>query len=257
MKLIGNLLIWVSLAIGLVAAPSLYAWPIGADATSDERFVIGTDEDGATKYAVLKLKTEHPKTKALIAPAEAQLSPDVLAAMRDAGIVRATVRHPAGATGRLIANWTGKWHFLLAAAGLIGGGLLIKTAQKQELAAPSEDGSTKASPAETAASMRSAIMDLRTRISSLETDRERMAQIVSVLGEVQGELIPAFAETRPQLIGTYGMGGFARIMDSFASMERKMNRAWSAAADGHYEESRDALDEAAVFADQLADHFRS
>lgn len=257
MKLIGNILIWVSLAIGLVSAPSLYAWPVGPDATFDAHFAIGTDEDGSPRYAVLKQKTEHPKTKVLIAPAEASLTPEVLATMRDAGIERATVRHPSGATGRLIANWTGKWQFLIAAAGLIGGGLLIKAAMKRDLAAPPEDGVVKVSPAELVGSMRTTIKDLRSSIATLETDRERVARIVSVLGEVQGEQVPAFAETRPQLIGTYGLGGFARIMDSFASMERKMNRAWSAAADGHYEESRDSLDEAAVFADQLADHFRA
>jgi hypothetical protein len=88
-------------------------------------------------------------------------------------------------------------------------------------------------------------------MGTLDSDRVRMERIVASLGEVQSELVPAFADARPMLIAERGMGGFAQVMDSFAAMERKINRAWSAAADGEYEESSESLAEAAEAAEVL------
>ncbi|MBX3322131.1 MAG: hypothetical protein KF757_03990 [Phycisphaeraceae bacterium] len=257
MKLLGNMLIWISLALGLVSAPSLYAWPVGADATHDARFVLGTDDDGEPVYALLKQRTVNAASGEEIGAAGAALTPEVLAAMRDAGIARATVRHPGAAPLALVRHWTGLWLFVLAAVGLAGGGLLVKAAARAALQAPDRADAPRSTPEAVAGQMREQISALRGSIARLDTDRARMAQIVAVLGEVQGELVPEFAQTRPQLIAARGMGGFARVMDTFASMERKVNRAWSAAADGAYEESAAALEEAATFAEHLCEQLAS
>ncbi len=253
MKLLGNMLIWISLAVGLVSAPSLYAWPVGADAAHDDRFRLATGDDGEPVYAVLKQRTVDAASGVEIGAAGTPLTPAVLAAMRQAQIGRATVRHPGAAPLALVRNWTGLWWFVLAAAGLAAGGFLVKSAARAALRAPDRADAPRVSPEAIAGQMREQISVLRGSIARLDTDRARMAQIVAVLGEVQGELVPAFAEARPQLIAARGMGGFARVMDTFASMERKVNRAWSAAADGAYEESAAALEEAATFAEHLCE----
>ena len=61
------------------------------------------------------------------------------------------------------------------------------------------------------------------------------------LDGIQATHLAAFVEARPELIGRYGIAGFARIMDSFAAGERTLNRAWSAAADGVLPASLEAL----------------
>ena len=50
-----------------------------------------------------------------------------------------------------------------------------------------------------------------------------------------------FVEARSPLIAQLGLAGFAEVMDRWAAAERQINRAWSAAADGVYEEVVDCL----------------
>ncbi len=53
-----------------------------------------------------------------------------------------------------------------------------------------------------------------------------------------------FADARYALVQLYGLQAFAEIMTQFASGERFVNRAWSAAADGYMEEAGASLERA-------------
>lgn len=250
MRTLGNLLVWICLATGLIGATSFYAWPVGADNSSDVRFVIGQDAHDADLHAVL-LRDVKTLDGNVIAKADDPLDPPTLAFLREAGVERVGVKHPGGAFGRMFSNWTGKWLFLGSVAGLVAGAMLLRTAARREVEqAPSSDHAS-ATPEDIASRICAAIADLRGSLPALGGETERMAAIVRELGEVQAELVPAFVETRPALVARRGLGGFARVMDAFAGMERKVNRAWSASADGVYHESSAALDEAAVAADEL------
>lgn len=59
-----------------------------------------------------------------------------------------------------------------------------------------------------------------------------------------------FAESRNALISRFGMSVFGEVMTEFASGERFINRAWSAAADGYLEESLDSISRALNFLKQ-------
>jgi len=250
MRFIGNILIWAFIATGLIAATSFYVWPVGPDASADQSFEIGTNDDGTTRYAQLlrQLKTADGNQ---IAKADQPLDPPTLEFIREAGIERVIVKHT-NDLGTTISNWTGKWLFLGSALGLVVGALMLRTAAKREVEAVDTGEIVRASPEKIAGQIRAAIADLRGSLPAIDSRTAKEAAIVHALGEVQAELVPAFADTRPALIGKRGMGGFATVMDKFAAMERQINRSWSAAADGALEESTEALDNAAVLADEFA-----
>jgi hypothetical protein len=247
--MLGNCCVWLFLALGLIAATSLYVWPVGKDAAADSRFEIGAATDGAPAYARLLRPVAIGESE--IAAADAPLDPPTLAAIRDAGVKRVIVKH-SDALGTTLANWTGKWLFLASALGIVGGAMLLRAAARAEVARSDRTDRPTRSAEDVAGAIRAAIADLRAAIPSLEHAADREDAIVAALGEVQAELVPAFVDTRPILIGKRGMGGFATVMDKFAAMERQINRSWSAAADRALPESLAALDQAAIAADELA-----
>lgn len=252
MKFIGNLMIWCFIATGLIAATSFYAWPVGNDAASDTRFELGTTDDNEPEYAKL-LRTMTTADGNVIAKADANLDPSTLDLLRTAGVKRVVIKHPTGAYGTMLANWTGKWMFIGSAIGLILGGMLLKVAARREVESADASDSPHSTPEQAAGSIRAAIADLRGRLPSIEGRDEKEHAIIEALSEVQGELVPAFVETRAVLVARKGMGHYATVMDKFAATERQVNRSWSAAADGALEESLDALETAAVHADILAE----
>lgn len=249
MRLIGNLLVWICLAIGLLAATSFYAWPVGADASTDARFQLGRSGDAAPRFAEL-LRDVKTHEGVVVAKADTPLSPPTLALIRDAGARRVIVKHPAGAAGTLLSHWSGKWIFLLAVAGLLVGAFLIRSSARKAVE-QTEGARTTVPPEDLVVRLRDEVASLRASLPTLPDEAARLHAIITQLGEVQAVLVPAFVETRPVLIAQRGVGGFARAMDLFATAERKINRAWSAAADGVLHESLTALDQAAVACDQL------
>lgn len=251
MRLLGNLLVWICLAIGLLAATSFYTWEVGSDAASDARFRLGSHPDGSPRYSEL-LRDVKTTDGNVIADAGSPLDPDRLAFIRKAGIRRVNVRHPGSAFDVMLANWSGKWMFLVSVVGLAAGAILLRADAKRQVAQAHLSETPIALPEEVVAQMRQEVADLRASLERMAGDDERMDAIVRILGEVQAELVPAFVETRPVLIARGGVGGFARIMDLFACAERKINRSWSAAADGAAAESLASLEGAASALDQLA-----
>lgn len=85
---------------------------------------------------------------------------------------------------------------------------------------------------------------LNERMAELRSRRSQMSpqDIVEYIDHQFSEPFGDFADARNALVQRFGMEGFANVMTQFASAERFVNRAWSAAADGYLQESFASLD---------------
>lgn len=68
--------------------------------------------------------------------------------------------------------------------------------------------------------------------------------IVDAIDDECVEPLAEFANARQALVKRFGMNVYADVMTEFASAERFLNRAWSAAADGYVDEVEDCLNRA-------------
>lgn len=90
------------------------------------------------------------------------------------------------------------------------------------------------------------LANLRATVSELRSTLEGMSphEIVNKIDEGCVESFADFADARNALVQRFGLHGFAQVMTSFASAERFVNRAWSAAADGYVHEASSSLERA-------------
>ncbi len=142
-------------------------------------------------------------------------------------------------------RWPHGWLFILSCAGLLVGAYMVRLAQKRALAASE---AAEAVSGEQATDARSVFARLSGRLHTLaeelstaRNEDDKLESIVSHIGKIQRDDVPAFVADRPSLVNRMGLAGYAELMDSFAAMERQLNRAWSAAADGHLPESESCL----------------
>ncbi|GAB4515389.1 MAG: hypothetical protein Tsb0013_19940 [Phycisphaerales bacterium] len=181
-----------------------------------------------------------------IARAGDDLTPELLEILRANGVEN--VKSKAFKPGVWLTTWP-SWVFIGSMLVLFGSAMMVRAASRaagraamaaSELEATSPD----ALPSDAGALARMIQMQVEgvvAEVDTLPSEREQLALIVDRLGEVQKTLIPAFAAARPAIIAKMGMGGYAQVMDAFAASERRINRAWSAAADGHEEEALTSL----------------
>lgn len=265
MKLIGNLLLTVCLITGCLSAATAYMAPTSSD--DDAGLLLG-DSAGAippTAEDLAKLKLEYEagqlSAEAYVAESEATtpivkkpehgdvaLTPEELDALRAADVKYVHTKEFS------LSRWPHAIIFGLSAVGLLAGSLLVRAGDKAEIAkhADADTGtSTSVSPAGVMQEIGRQITALRDELPALPTDHDRLKTIMTRLGALQNDQIPTFVETRPQLIAAFSLGGYAEIMDRFAVMERQVNRAWSAAADGHLPEATRSLSAAAELAPEV------
>jgi hypothetical protein len=141
------------------------------------------------------------------------------------------------------------WVFVASVLVLLGSAMMVRAASKApdkkapEYGAAQEGGpqGVPTEPLAIAQAMRLEVEAVAQEVGATADGKRQLALIVDRLGEVQRTLVPAFAASRPTIISRMGMGGYAQVMDIFAASERAINRAWSAAADGHVEEARQSL----------------
>lgn len=142
-------------------------------------------------------------------------------------------------------RWPHWWLFAVSCFGLVGGALLVRKAQKDELAranAAAEGASEHPADARTVFARLSGRLDELTKdLDRATNDDEKLDAIVRRIGNIQRDDVPAFVADRPALVSRLTLAGYAELMDHFAAMERQLNRAWSAAADGHLEEAMTSL----------------
>ena len=181
-----------------------------------------------------------------IAKAGDELNDELLEILRENGVeqVKATAFMPTV----WLTTWP-SWVFLASIAILFGAAMMVRAASRAAgraaLAANPQEIDDPAMLPKDAGILAQMIQQEIERVASevheLPDERTQLALIVERLGEVQKTLVPAFAAARPAIIAKMGMGGYAQVMDAFAASERRINRAWSAAADGHEEEALDSL----------------
>lgn len=142
-------------------------------------------------------------------------------------------------------RWPHGWLFVLSCVGLLAGAWMVRLSQKRALAAsdlaekPTGEQATDAGSVFARLSGR--LHTLAEELARARTEDDKLASIVRHIGEIQRDDVPAFVADRPSLVNRLGLAGYAELMDSFAAMERQLNRAWSAAADGHLPESQACL----------------
>ena len=122
--------------------------------------------------------------------------------------------------------------------------MVRRAAQNQLEKTHANQGSSSAQATDAAsvfARLSGRLNQLASELEQTSNDGDRLSAILLHIGEIQREDIPAFVADKPALVSQLSLAGYAELMDSFAAMERQLNRALSAAADSHLPESEDCL----------------
>jgi hypothetical protein len=239
MKLIASLLLWISLGLGAIAGTTAYRPTLDAIAAADGPLTLAAPAGLAPRAADATGDPEPLVRPAAPGTAPVQLDASLVARLREAGVERVRVKEFA------IGRWKEAWIFGLACVGLGVAATLIRLDARRRLAeadrAPGTGGPTANSPEQALASAHRTLEELRNAIGG-RPDDAGLKRIVDCLNELQAAQFNAFVDARSRLLGSLGMGRYARLMGSFATAERQLNRAWSAAADRVPDEAIRSLD---------------
>lgn len=244
LKYAGFLLIAIGLVLGVASVPTAY---LPSLTLPDEQLIGLTLAAPAGEVRTAGMPDHvvgEPIVRPLTDGQPTKVTAELLQTLRDAGVERIKVKEFA------IGRWSGLLPFVLACGLLLGGAFLVRTDMKRRLAAAeaAAGADTASSPEAALAAITDAIEGLRRDLPHMTTEHDRQHAIIERLGEVQSTHVPAFVDARPLLISRLGLSGFAELMDRFAAMERQVNRAWSAAADGVEDEALDCLERASALA---------
>lgn len=232
MKLAAFLLITVSLCVGVIGSITAYMPPLGLP---DAELV------GLTLNAPAGNTSADPRAPKPIGAKGQTLTAELLASLRGAGVERVKVKEFA------FGRWPEWWMFAAGCAGLGAGALLVRSMRRKGApAATTKGGGPRLSPERTLEALQAEVDALRARLRATGTEEGRLALILAEISRMQQTHIASFISARPELTARLGMGGYARLMDSFASGERQINRAWSAAADGVETEAIACIDDASA-----------
>ncbi len=251
----GNLLIAVSLVLGALASTTAYVPRLTGD---DSALAVG---DGYTHLnAAAGVETDAAGRLALAADgariplvdAGTELTPPVQARLRAAGVQRVRVKEFS------IGRWQHAWLFGLAVIGLIAGSALVKREAAGALRRRPAARGTVAQETPQAVLARIVVIarDLQRELPGMPDDAARTQAILERVGHVQTELSLQVVEGRDVLVAALGLARFAELMDAFSRLERALNRAWSAAADGALDEALRCIDAAAAHAPQVERRLR-
>lgn len=236
LKLIGTLLVWAGVVIGSAAVLTIYQPKIDTPDALLQDLVL----DRA--YTLYVPDKEDPDSSVqIVYQEETQLDPQVLEDLRRGNTDK-------GKLERIVVNrfvleaWSDWWKFAVGTVMMIAGAVCLRLHARREIAMMKDvESDHEASPQGTMVAIRGALEHLAEELPSLPDDRLRCDTIVARLDQVQQVHIPNFVAGRTTLIGKHGLAGFANIMDRFAALERQINRAWSSAADGYYNESAECI----------------
>ena len=250
MKSLLGLVIWICVGVGAISAVTAYFVPttLGDPELykSRDAALVGDDDpnngkSGPTGYLVLRSPAGPmvPKDGGEAAqwPAGTELTPAVIQAMsaeqgdNEPLVKRVHVGEFA------FARWSHRFYFI--------GSVVLLTLCGLGQRALSKGGALKKGAADPVDSLAHAIAELksvRASVLAMHSDKARMAEIIDRVGELQQTHLAAFPEGREVMVARGGLGKYANVMDAFAGAERKINRAWSAAADGNLGESFENLE---------------
>jgi hypothetical protein len=136
------------------------------------------------------------------------------------------------------ARWPGKW---ITSGGtfLLFVGALIARRSRHTGAALIDEGSMIPITSESLGKLGAEIDQLLVRPTASETAANQ--QICDVTDDLQKRWIAPLLRAQNALVAKQGIGRAADPLATFAAVERNLNRAWSAAADGYVEEAIAAL----------------
>jgi len=243
MRLLAFVLIWVSLGVGAVSATTAYLWTFPESGAPDH-FLLDTAPDGTKSYAVLSAVAGIDADRAPIAQPDTALTPEVVAMLQAEStqpVQRVKVK-----TFKF-SRWTHLKYFALACVGLLAGAMLTRLSASRaiKLADANAEKDDTLSPENAVTQLRAVVAALLEDAPAEPDTRRACALITDRLGDAISDFVPAITEQRERLVARMGLGSYASLMDVFASAERAMNRAWSAAADQAYDEAMDSLERAA------------
>ena len=228
MKSIAYALITFGLIVGSLAAVTAYVPSLDGVRAGDAPVTLNADAG---------VSPDDPSQPLVSTAGEAVVLTEPLAAeLAESGVRRVRVKEFA------FGRWDHKWLFLLALGAMLGGGLILRRQDAQQMAVLlNRETDEHETPAYALEAARRDVDQIIGQLVGLRRE-EQMAHITARLDQIQQTHLAAFVEARPELIGRFGIAGFARIMDAFAAAERTLNRAWSAAADGVLPASIEALE---------------
>jgi len=240
MKLIAYLIIMVCLCLGTLSATIAYSPKLSMDDDSLIGLTLNA-ESGLLKTPTIESaetieNTDGPQP---IAVKNDILTPELLATLRAAGVKRVRVKEFS------IARWDVAWLMGLSCLGLGVAAFMVKVATKKEIDAELAQPSThENSPGKSLDRVTAALTQLVSEMNASADDEARNAAIIENIGNLQRNELATLADSRTILIAQLTHTGYAQFMDRFSAMERRLNRAWSAAADGVTEEAIISLNEA-------------
>lgn len=255
MRLIAYLVITTSLAAGAIATTTTYVPRLTND---DARLVAGDGyahlnaPAGAQRDAAGRFILDPSGSRIPLVGAGTELTPAVQRELRQAGVVRIQVKEFS------VWRWQYAWLFVLAIVGLVSGALVLKRADARDVARheAANIASPQGSPQKAIIEIIEITRALQRDLPSMPNEQEQMRAIIERLERVQKELSLQVVEGRDILLGTLELTGFAELMGVFSRMERTLNRAWSASADGVAAEAIQCIDDAAVYASDVEHHLR-
>lgn len=235
MRYVAILILAVGLSLGVLGAATAYNPPLSLEDGALVGLELAAPAGGAPGSAPLALSGE-------------ALSPELLARLRDAGVKRVRVESFA------MSRWSGRWMFAGGMAILVAGAVVMRRASARGRASAGAGGA--------AGSARDILADLVRQVGALRAEAGAAAPeavkalILDRVGGLQRGAMEAFVEAaRRDLIAAGGLRLFASVIDRYSAAERRLNRAWSAAADGYLEEALASLDEAAPLLDETMARF--
>ncbi|MBK7404071.1 MAG: hypothetical protein IPJ41_05430 [Phycisphaerales bacterium] len=239
MRCIAFILIWVSLAAGVIAATTAYVWRLPPPG-SEGQLQIGVAPDESPIYAVLAADAGRRTDGAPVARSDAALTPELVTELRAAGVQRVRVKT------FQISRWTHFPQFLVACVGLLAGAILtrLSAARAASLAEAAQDAGDALGPDAALAALQQVTNALIADIPALGGPQAVCLAIADRIGVATRDLVPLIVDARGRLVARMGLGAYAGFMDVFAAGERNLNRAWSAASDGAEAEAVEALERA-------------
>ena len=252
---LGSLLMAVSLVAGALAATTAYVPRLTAD---DSALAAGNGyahlnaPAGAETDAAGRFVLDADGERIPLAATGSELTPQLQARLRAAGVQRVRVREFS------IRRWQHAWLFGLAVIGLIAGSALVKRDTARLLRRrPAERGTVaQETPQAVVTRIVATARDLRRELPAMPDDAARTQAILERVAHVQTELSLQVVEGRNVLVAALGLARFAELMDAFSRLERALNRAWSAAADGALDEALRCIDDAAAHAPEVERRLR-
>jgi hypothetical protein len=235
MKLLASLLIAIFLCLGALSTVTAYLPTLDSiDAALD-----ADPKTSLTLAAVVAVKKDG-EVKILLDPADSpRIDKNSIQKLRTAGVKRIQVREFS------FWRWSLSWLFLISVIGIVVGGLLIKKQMKQDVAARVD------AAREEGLSVEQCMEQVQGRLGELarevldEPDEERAnVHITKALDDLGRGQLATVLDARPVLINRFGLSGYAEFMSLYSTLERRIHRAWSAAADAVHEEAVDCLAQA-------------